>query len=361
MRCIYALNATIQTAIEVEIGWFGDAGSIGEDLLVDDSATSDHTKRTPEETEERNRNMDLISRQAEKRKEKIDRAQAGAGTRQVNDFQAPALAEPSNLIVERVLSAMSVIFSGPPVSAEARRFHRPLTDTEKCAFAWRRLIDSALQENTDTFPWPLCNVAFVWKCSDDEKWSCAVNLLMVIYNGANIKRSEQALVKGQIGEMEYADQSQNARIYAVEKIVKDLRDSYDPVWEPDMLAADQRAIFAVCSTENSYSEQHASWANSFIASCEEKGDDFSAGGDYQKRLEVCRSMLPLYKEGLAVSYHSGGEFYSAKIPSDFKRDDPTSVTCHANCSRLSIPEESLKLCSRCKIVSYCSRECQVKD
>jgi hypothetical protein len=257
LRCIYALNATIQTAIEVEIGWFGDAGSIGEDLLVDDSATSDHTKRTPEETEERNRNMDLISRQAEKRKEKIDRAQAGAGTRQVNDFQAPALAEPSNLIVERVLSAMSVIFSGPPVSAEARRFHRPLTDTEKCAFAWRRLIDSASQENTDTFPWPLCNVAFVWKCSDDEKWSCAVNLLMVIYNGANIKRSEQALVKGQIGEMEYADQSQNARIYAVEKIVKDLRDSYDPVWEPDMLAADQRAIFAVCSTENSYSEQHA--------------------------------------------------------------------------------------------------------
>jgi hypothetical protein len=73
---------------------------------------------------------------------------------------------------------------------------------------------------------------------------------MITYHGADITPSEQALVEGRIGVLDYADQSQFSRIHTVEKIVKDIRDSYDPFWKPDMLAIDQRAINAVCSSKS---------------------------------------------------------------------------------------------------------------
>jgi hypothetical protein len=159
----------------------------------------------------------------------------------------------------------------------------------------------------------------------------------------------------------YADRSQHARIHAIEKIVKDLRDSYDPVWKPDMLAIDQRTIFAVCSSEIIYSAPHFAWATAFQATCIEEGVAFSAGGDYQKRLEIYRRISPLYHEGLSKSYYHGAKFEDAtEIPADYERYDLTEARCHAGCC-WSIPKEGLKLCSRCKIVSYCSKECQMKD
>jgi hypothetical protein len=362
-----ALVATIRSNIEIELDMCGDAESVGDDLLEGyDDTTDYHSRQTPEEREERIRNMDLISRQAEKSKAKMDRghagtdqAEAGTDASPVEEFRAPAEAE-FNLsgAVQKVTSMMSALFAGPPVSAEARRLHRPLTHTEKGVFCWRRLIDDALQENTTELPWPLCNVDFDWRCQSSKKWATAIDLLMVTYFNADITPSEQALVEGEIGEMEYADRSQHARIHAIEKIVKDLRDSYDPVWKADLLAVDQRALFAVCSSERFHSAEHYPWVTAFMATCEEQGVDFSAGGDYQKRLEIYRRMLPLYKEGLSMSYQHGWGLTQA--PANFKRFDPTRVMCHVN-TCWTTSQKDLKLCSRCKIVSYCSRECQLKD
>jgi hypothetical protein len=348
-----ALVAIIHIEIIVELDSVDD-DEVGDDLLDGYEDTTEHRERTPEEREERIRNMDLISRQAEKNKEKLDRAQA---TNSLEEFQAPAEAE-FNLSdsVARVKSTMSALFTGPPIPAEARRLNRRLTDEEEWAFSWRRLVDDALQENTNGFFMPLCNVDFDWRCQNSNKWALAIDLLMITYTNANITSSEQALVRGEIGEVQYADRSQHARIHAIEKIVKDLRDSYDPVWKPDRLAVDQRAIFAVCSSERFGGAENLAWVDALMSSCIEQGVDFLAGGDYQKRLEIYRKIALLYKEGLLRGYHDGHIF----PPGDFKRDDHTRVMCHVRFC-FSSSEKDLKLCSRCKIISYCSRECQLKD
>jgi hypothetical protein len=372
--------------IEVELDTVNDV-RVGRDLLEGYNDTKDDRRRqtaeereeerlerirdmqltkngrleTPEEREERVRDMDLISRQAEKNKEKIDRSQAGTDARPT--FHVPAEVDTEANILEsarRCSSTMSIIYSGPPIPAEARRLNRRLTDQEELAFCWRRLADDALQENTDGFLGPLRDVDFDWRCTDLEKWVWGVDLLMVIYHDGDVTESEQALVEGEIGEVQYADRSQHARIHATEKIVKDLRNAYDPFWKPDMLAVDQRAIFAVCSSLKFFSGGHYAFVTGFMASCEEEGIDFSAGGNYQKRLDIYRRMAPLYQEGLSTAFHQGAEqFDSAKTPADFKRDDPISAMCHAGFCFSS--QKDLKLCSRCKIVSYCSRKCQLKD
>jgi hypothetical protein len=357
-----ALIASIQIEVTVELD---DPEPVGDDLLVGyEDTTDEHRSQTPEEREERIHNMNLISRQAEKSKEKIDKAHAGIDTSPLEAFQAPAEADSASKFLDslaRVTYTMSALFAGPPVPAEARRLDRPLTDREQYAFCWRRLVDDALQEDTNGVLWPLCNVDFDWRCPNLEKWMTAIDLLMVTYFNAHITSSEKALVKGKISELEYADRSQHARIHAIEKIVKDLRDSYDPFWKPDMLAVDQRAIFAVCSSEKFGSAGHYAWGTALMATFEEQGVDFFAGGDYQKRLESYRRIAPLHKEGLSKSYQYGFDVFSgANTPADFERYDPTRVMCHLD-TCWTFSQKTLKLCSRCKIVSYCSRECQVKD
>jgi hypothetical protein len=225
---------------------------------------------------------------------------------------------------------MSGLFAGPPLSAEARRLHRPLTEIEKETFRRRILVDAALQENINwVVGWPLCNIDFDWKCTDVKKWVCAIDLLMVTYQDGDITPSEQALVDGQVGKLDYADRSQHARIHAIERIVRDLRDSYDPVWKPNMLAIDQRAINAVSSPGFGlyyYSAEHAAWATAFMDYCKEEGVDVSASGHYQKRLEIYRRMSPLYNEGLSKSFHNGyDDFENARTPANFERDDPIAL------------------------------------
>jgi hypothetical protein len=359
-----ALVAIIQNEIEEELIGLIDADEVGDDLIdgyEDTTATWEPRILTPEEREENRRNWDLICRQAEKSKEKIDRSLAGTDTRPVEEFQAPV---PNRLDAAQKLSfSMSALFAGPPISAEARRLHRPVTKLEEDVFCWRRLVDAALQENTNwVVGWPLCNIDFDWKCQSFKKWALAIDLLMITYHGADITLSEQALVQGRIGELDYADQSQYARIHAIEKIVKDLRDSYDPFWKADMLAVDQLAIFAVCSLERYCPDlQRYEWLTTFMTTCREQGIDFSAGEDYQKRLEIYRRMAPLYKEGLSYSLRMFSNGYrDAKTPTDFERDNPILAECHTGGCR-SRSKETLKLCSRCKIVSYCSKECQEKD
>ena len=112
-----------------------------------------------------------------------------------------------------------------------------------------------------------------------------------------------------------------------------------------MLAVDQRAIFAVCSSEKFGSAGHYAWGTALMATFEEQGVDFFAGGDYQKRLEIYRRMAPLYKEGLSKAYHMGGGIFDgAKTPADFQRHDPTSAKCHVPFC-FSASQKDLKLCA----------------
>jgi hypothetical protein len=130
-----------------------------------------------------------------------------------------------------------------------------------------------------------------------------------------------------------------------------------------MLAVDQRAIAAVCSPRSyHYSAEHFTWGAAFTATCREEGVRFSNCGDYQKRLEIYRTMPPLYKDGLSKSYHNGFDgFEDAKTPTDFERYNPIRIWCRS-CANLSASKENLyQLCSRCKVVSYCSKECQTRD
>jgi hypothetical protein len=109
---------------------------VGDDLLDGYEDTTEHRSQTPEEKEDCRLNMDLISRQAEKRKEKIDKAHAGTDTSPVEAFHVPAEEDTeSNLSdsLARVSSTMSALFAGPPIPAEARRLDRPLTDDELLA------------------------------------------------------------------------------------------------------------------------------------------------------------------------------------------------------------------------------------
>jgi hypothetical protein len=361
-----ALVATIVTQIEYEITVVLQYTELIGDDLLDGYDDTDDIRRieTPEEREEAGRNHDLIYRQAEKGREEINRSLVGIDTRPVEEFQAPGLNRLD--AAQKLSSSISLLFAGPPVSAEERRLQRPLTDTEEYAFLWRLSINDALQENTNSvIAFPLCDIDFDWKCQSNKKWASAIHLLLITSHTADITLIEQALVDGKIEEVAYADRSQHARIHAIEKIVKDLRNTYDPFWKPDMLAVDQRAIFAVCSSETYISQERVAWVTAFIATCKEEGVDASAGGDYQKRLEIYRRMAPLYNEGLAISYHKGFDgFEDARTPSDFEREEPIRVKCHVDSCMFSIfftSKDALKLCSRCKVVSYCSRECQEKD
>jgi hypothetical protein len=140
-----ALVAIIRTELEFEIETFHDGY---------DETTDDDRSRilTPEESEERIFNMDLISRQAEKNKKKIDCAQNGTCTRPVEELQAAAATEPLNS-AQRISSTLSSIFAGPPVSTEARRLYPPSSDN-KLDFALRLLADDALQEQTNGMVFP---------------------------------------------------------------------------------------------------------------------------------------------------------------------------------------------------------------
>jgi hypothetical protein len=327
-----SLIATIVTQIEYEIiVVLQYTELIGDDLLDGyDDTTDDLKTLTPEEREENRRNMDLISRQAEKGREEINRSRVGIDMRPVEEFQAPGLNRLD--AAQKLSSSISLLFAGPSISAEERRLKRPLTDTEEYAFLWRLSVNDALQENANSvIAFPLCDIDFDWKCQSSKKWASAIHLLLITSHTADITLIEQALVDGKIEEVAYADWSQHARIHAIEKIVKDLRNTYDPFWKPDMLAVDQQAIFAICSSETDISQERVAWVTAFMASCGEQGVDFSAGGDYQKRLEIYRRMAPLYNEGLSMSYHSGFDgFEDATSPSDFQREEPIRVMCHAD-------------------------------
>jgi hypothetical protein len=311
----YGIVVTIETRLEIEMDDIYAHG-VGEDLFPDEQERQAmvelyrSTRRTPEEIEERKRSMDLISRQAEKNNKKLKRQDAPA-----EEFKAPEAETPSLADTLETLTLISfkrrTLFAGPPATPESRQFHRPLEEHEKWAFKWRLLCDDAFQNDE-----MLRHVDFNWKCYREKKWYEGLSVLMITNYGAELSRTEQALHQ-YIGEQDYANKASWPRVHEVERIAKELRDSYDPNWNPELAAVDQRYIYALGATEVYHNAEHCQWVRAFVDNCDKRGIQFTSPGNYQTRLEIYRMMEPSYQEGLSTPFYSHSSrwgFDCAKTP-----------------------------------------------
>jgi hypothetical protein len=360
----YAAYLGIVETIDTELALEMDdiySKEVGEDLLPDEQERQAmaelyrSTRRTPEEIEERKLSKDLIARQVEKNKKKLERQDAPAEEFKAPEAETPSLADTVECWELRCM--VSALFAGPPATPESRQIHRPLEEHEKGVFKWRMLCDDAFQEDHN-----LRHADFNWKCYRENKWFEGLTMLMIFNYGANMSRTERALHKN-IGEQDYVDKASWPRVREVERIVKELRASYDPHWNPELAAVDQRHIYALCATELHHNADHCKWARAFVTNCEKRGIQFTSPGNYQTRLEIYRRMEPSYQHGLSTPYYSYNSirgFQSAKTPADFEKEDVVFKTCHNGMCCMGT-EDNLKLCARCKVVRYCSRECQAKD
>jgi len=124
-------------------------------------------------------------------------------------------------------------------------------------------------------------------------------------------------------------------------------------------------IFVVCATERYYSSAHAPWACDFIANCERNGIDFYSPGNYQQRLQLFREMKEGYSDGLERCYY--GDHHSWLPAREFNGVTPIIVCSGPFQRKVRTLDElmpcvkrskDLMSCSRCKVVYYCSKECQ---
>jgi hypothetical protein len=359
----------IELEIEMDDVYMREVGEDFLDLYYEPYAAVEENERgarrfTEDEQTQRGADMALIGRAAEKNKKKLDKKSGdqeefSAGDRKINYEEE----------LSKVQTTTSKLFSGGPCSEENRRPPRPLTDAEKCyGFQWRLLCDAAFQEDKPdlaslsdvesvmmlTLIPPLSNVNFCWNCYDPDKWHMAIDILMHTKFGSSYSNTERALLIGTINDFSYADLSQHARIRAVEKTVKDIRDSYDPYWEFDKSFKEQRLIFAVCTSELFGDPTELKFIRTFESKCQERGIDLLDADKYQERLEIYRSIKDDFIEGL--------DRIGPGTPADYKADTGLMFggSCGAYMCWNSEPEK-LQRCSKCLVVSYCSKECQRKD
>ena len=166
-----------------------------------------------------------------------------------------------------------------------------------------------------------------------------------------------ALIFGKIDESSYADKSQHRRILAVKKVVKDLRDGFDPTWDPLKSSSAQREIFAICSCEEFCSEEHGPWLDELVNRLQSRGIQFHEPGHYDTRLAVYREIVTagLHEEGLKEPYENS--FSAVKgDPKTYHGDDSIFSSCAGDgCWSFN---RQLQYCAKCRVVKYCSRECQ---
>ena len=60
----------------------------------------------------------------------------------------------------------------------------------------------------------------------------------------------------------------------------------------------QRCIFSICARNSCCGMEQEEWVELFFAKCKEKGVDYFGGGEYQKRLEIFRSLQSCEMESL---------------------------------------------------------------
>jgi hypothetical protein len=343
----------------VDVPWHGD---VGKDLLVGHDHVSrvgvfvpNYVKWSPEEKAQKERDFELIRLQAEKNKRKIvDHQQTNENPTLA--FKVKEKEPGSEEVYAHYQKLIEILFDGPsitPLARQSLRVPEPGSD-EEFSFKWRRLCDAAFQEEVDSFfPIPLCNVDFDWRSRNEVKWNAAIDGLFrsKAVSGVQSTREERALVHGMLEETSYVDPTQFARIRAVEQQVKLLRATHDTHWNPDESLTDMHCIFALVSEEELiYRPNGYKWQIDFIANCKEHGIEFVEPGNYQQKFDIFQSMEPPIDREMLAMFDA---------PSDYKSEEAFSITCNGPGCYCS-DKESLMKCSRCKVVRYCSRECQQK-
>lgn len=175
---------------------------------------------------------------------------------------------------------------------------------------------------------------------------------------AILNSKDEALIHGEMNELAYADKAQHNRILAVEKAVQDMRDAFDPQFDRKMGAYPQRMIFAVCAEESHHGKWNYIFTSMFIEACHERGFTLKdRAGNFQRRYEVFQTVSEQVPIGLSMGFDTDFDFTN---PVDYKAED--GVFFGDGCSRQGcFSWKELKLCSDCRVVKYCSRECQKKD
>lgn len=343
-----------------------DKANLAADLIVDDGSSDDSGSTTSEDLREQGRMSDLLEAEAERNMSKMRRRLAKGRDighiRERQDTDNGQEFDSGELYEE--------LFSGPPVSRAVLATFRPLTEEEEGAFYLRRLCDAALQE--DEF---LSSVHFDWRCPSSVKWAIALHILLDVRMFKYASDAQFQLVYGEIDMLACADMTQLPRIHEVERNVGILRRVYEATWTPQLLAMDQRYIVAVCSTEVYGWYPHDSWLHDFATRCENQGIDFQGGGNYQERLEMLRQMKDedSFLQGLEMGYLQEDSNTSSRLgnhPREFHAEDRVLFTCQGPGEPQVVGEdqqfdsgrclatENLMVCSRCKVVKYCSSECQ---
>uniref|UniRef100_A0A7S2K7D0 MYND-type domain-containing protein n=1 Tax=Leptocylindrus danicus TaxID=163516 RepID=A0A7S2K7D0_9STRA len=365
----FGVVATIKCELMIEIDTSVD--EVGQDLIklyyepvLAEECLGREENSTARSFEQRTIDMSLIGKEARKNKKKLDRKidseQRESGGHHSKVANKARIGIFDHL--EESLSSWRHIFEGGKCPESIRRPPRLLTDDEKGwgGFQWRLSVDEALQEDSTHIGVirPLSNLNFCWNCFDFDKWDTALSLLMKTYY-MHLNPGDSALIFGDIDDLAYADKTHHDRILAVQKIVRDLRDAFDPHFDVKKGAYPQRLIFAVCTVEMYHGRANCSFARKFLEVCKERGINLEERGDFQMRYEVFNTVSEQVLEGLDKSYSMDIEF---KSPGDYKSKDGLyfGIGCTRN-GCYSFAYDEMKYCSNCRVVKYCSKECQKAD
>eukprot|EP00594_Rhizosolenia_setigera_P004347 CAMPEP_0178942930 /NCGR_PEP_ID=MMETSP0789-20121207/2283_1 /TAXON_ID=3005 /ORGANISM="Rhizosolenia setigera, Strain CCMP 1694" /LENGTH=473 /DNA_ID=CAMNT_0020622425 /DNA_START=63 /DNA_END=1484 /DNA_ORIENTATION=- len=364
----YALIQILYIKLEIELdeAKMTDAFDVGEDLLEAGKRQCD-TSRLKRSTVsssttrkiDRKMEFDLMKDRAEKNRKKLEKLGDNVGEFEVKSDNI-------DKITSQLLETTKLICLPGPISKRERESIRPLKGDEPYVFYWRLLCDAALQEdNVARLPFPLSQVNFDFRCSSFSKWNHAMNLLFISKWFDIPSPKERALIySGQINEYTLADPDKFPLIREIEKHTTILRKVYGMKWDPDRLSYDQRCIYAVTCREAYWGKGHGEWANEFLQKCAEQNIDVSKDFKFQKRLEIFRETVEKFPDGLKVAYNH--EFHLGGNPRNYVPDKYDNKPRRCSGPKPGIEKfewpcmktENLQACSRCKVVLYCSRECQ---
>jgi MYND finger len=125
---------------------------------------------------------------------------------------------------------------------------------------------------------------------------------------------------------------------------------------------DQRCIWSSGSNGTYSGYGHHQFVEIFVTelSSQQGSIDLTKPGNYQERYNVYKALSPSYQEGLKYPFHSVSGGDPCVPPINYTGYSETiTASCHnRGCWNFSA---NLKACSKCKVVCYCSRKCQVAD
>lgn len=360
----------IQLEIELDEARMTDMFDVGEDLLeagkrqCDTSRLKRSTGSSSSTTRMIDRAMerDLMEDRAEKNRKKLEKLGDKVG-----EFEVKS-GDNIDKITSQLLETTKEITSGGPISKRERESIRPLKGDEPHLFYWRLLCDAALQEDTVvSLPFPLSQVNFDFRCSSFSKWNQAMDLLFISKWFEISSSKERALIfSGEINDYTLADPEKFPLIREIEKHTTILRKVFGMKWDPDRLSYDQRCIYAVTCREAYCGEGHRDWATAFLQKCAEQNINVAKDFKFQKRLEIFRETVDRFPDGLKVTYHNYNNLHLRWNPRDYVPDKYDTKPRYCSGPPPGIKKfemscmstENLQACSRCKVVLYCSRECQ---